>query len=156
MKLARIRATLSAIAAFALLSSIAIAGDLPGKITIKSLENLYGPAVFDHKMHIETADSCKTCHHKPFGKPMGCGDCHDDTSKLGDFNHEQHWEFDGCASCHRAKSTHELACSSCHLNPYDKKQLHVLGLKGALHAQCMDCHEKNGVENSCTTCHVKK
>ena len=156
MKLARIRATLSAIAAFAVLSSIAIAGDPPDKITIKSLENLFGPALFDHKMHTEATDSCKACHHKPFGKPMGCGECHEDTTKPGNFNHEKHWEYDDCASCHRAKSTSELACSSCHLNPYDKKQLHVLGLKGALHAQCMGCHKKNGVENTCTTCHVKK
>ncbi len=81
---------------------------------------------------------------------------HDEPVAKKDFKHESHWEYDSCESCHQVKSTKELACSACHKVPFDEKNLKVIGLKGALHAQCMDCHKENEVDNSCSACHAKK
>lgn len=144
-----------AVAAIAVAGAVAADGP-PKKLVIKKLVNLYGPADFDHEMHVSAADGCKSCHHKPFGKPMACSECHEEKMDRGDFDHEAHWEFDSCDSCHQVKSTRELACSTCHKVPFDEKKLEVIGLKGALHGQCMDCHEKNGADNSCTACHARK
>lgn len=138
------------------ITTFALAGDPPKKITLKTLENLYGPAVFDHEMHMGAAENCKSCHHKGFTKPMACKECHDEPVDKSKFNHEKHFEYDSCESCHQTKSTKNVACSTCHKIPYDKKNPAVSGLKGAFHGQCMNCHKENEVSNSCTFCHTKK
>jgi hypothetical protein len=101
-------------------SALALAADekVPDKVVMKYLENLYEPSVFDHKLHTDVGDSCKTCHHKPEGKHVKCIDCH----KV----------------------------------PFDKDNLGVIGLKAALHEQCMGCHEKTGAKNDCLVCHATK
>ena len=146
------------VSALALIGAVGVvAADGPPKvIEIKALANIYKVSTFDHEAHTGVADSCRSCHHKPFGKPMACTECHEEPMEKKDFKHEAHWEYDSCASCHQVKSTRELACSSCHKIPFDEKRIEVIGLKGAIHAQCMDCHQENGVDNSCTTCHARK
>ncbi|MBW1811981.1 MAG: hypothetical protein JRJ87_27600 [Deltaproteobacteria bacterium] len=39
--------------------------------------------------------------------------------------------------------------------PFDTDNLEVTGLTGAVHAQCMLCHEELGFDTSCTACHAK-
>ena len=138
------------------LATITLAEQPPNRITIKSLENLYGPAAFDHKKHTDAGFECKKCHHKPFGKTIACKDCHSEQVDKKGFSHEKHWRYSDCADCHQAETSKSLACSNCHKIPFDKKQPQVIGLKGALHAQCMGCHKESGVPNSCTDCHAKK
>jgi hypothetical protein len=138
------------------LSLLALADGPPKTVKIDGLVNLWGPSEFDHVKHVGVTESCKDCHHKPFGKPMACADCHEGEVDPKGFDHVKHFEYDSCASCHQVQSTKELACGHCHKTPFDKDNLAVPGLKGAYHDQCMGCHRKNGVANSCETCHKKR
>ncbi len=106
---------------FVLISAVVLAdkaSNAPETIVLKKLENLWQPVNFDHSMHVDVAENCTTCHHKPVGK--------------------------------------NLACSECHKIPFDEKNLKVIGLKGALHQQCMGCHKENKMDNSCDFCHKRK
>jgi hypothetical protein len=108
--------------AAALCSTLAMADDTdnpPDNVKLDKLQNLYKPTNFDHKVHLDVAEKCETCHHKKG----------------------------------QSKS---MACSGCHKVPFDLEALHVVGLKGALHQQCMGCHKKNDVADTCTSCHEKK
>jgi hypothetical protein len=138
------------------LSLLAVADGPPKTLKIDGLVNLWGAAEFDHALHAGVADSCKDCHHKPFGKPMACADCHDQGIDPKSFDHGKHSEYDTCTSCHQVQSTKELACGRCHKTPFDEDNLAVPGLKGAYHARCMGCHARNGVANACETCHEKR
>jgi hypothetical protein len=150
----------SALAAIAV-SISGFADAPPEKIELNALENLYEASVFDHEMHTGTADSCSDCHHMSKNKKptATCTDCHSDPEKPvseKDWSHERHFQYEACSSCHDYSSPKDLACSSCHKVPYDKENPGVIGLKAALHQQCMGCHEKNGVKNDCVVCHAKK
>jgi hypothetical protein len=78
--------------------------------------------------------------------------------KPTDFDHKAHVDVaEKCETCHHKKDESESqACSGCHKIPFDLKALHVVGLKGALHEQCMGCHKENDVADTCTSCHEKK
>jgi hypothetical protein len=149
-------AALAVGASLAAVSAIAIAGGVPKIVEIDSLTNLYAPVEFDHALHEDTADSCRTCHHEPFGKPLACADCHEEAHPPESFDHEKHWEYDSCDSCHQAEAADKLVCRGCHKTPFDEENLAVIGLKGAYHVQCMGCHEENGVDNDCATCHQRR
>jgi NADH pyrophosphatase NudC (nudix superfamily) len=149
------------VALMAALSMTVLAGGPSSKMTIKVLEKIYDAAEFDHKQHTDAGYKCTECHHKSVGKKVttSCNDCHDDPEKpvaKKDFVHEDHYKDEDCSSCHDYKSQKDLACSSCHKVSYDKKNPAVIGLKGALHMQCMGCHKENGVKNDCVACHAKK
>jgi hypothetical protein len=126
----------------------------PERIELRALANLYGPVDFDHKTHVDAIGTCGDCHHKPFGEPRGCGECHEPRERSL-FDHESHWDYAGCDICHQATTAEQLVCSACHQTPFDPDNLAVLGLKGAYHAQCMGCHEELGFDTSCNACHAK-
>ena len=80
-----------------------------------------------------------------------------------EFSHGYHADMAGdCASCHHhsPKGT-TPACGECHepiiVYHYDPAQGGPnLGLKGAYHGQCMDCHkEMESGPMGCTDCHEK-
>lgn len=81
-----------------------------------------------------------------------------------EFSHGQHAEIAGnCAKCHHHSPKGSTpACGECHesiiVYHYNTaKRKPDLGLKGAYHRQCMDCHEKMGSGPlGCTDCHEKK
>ncbi len=66
-----------------------------------------------------------------------------------------------CTECHHhrpadPKAEEALRCSSCHQTPFNPEIPERIGLKGALHRQCMGCHKKwNRGPVGCTDCHVK-
>jgi hypothetical protein len=73
------------------------------------------------------------------------------------FNHKLHTEAAAdCKTCHHKGEGETMACSGCHKIPYDRENLAVRGFKGAIHDQCMGCHQKNGVANTCESCHKPK
>jgi hypothetical protein len=75
------------------------------------------------------------------------------------FDHKLHTDAaPKCETCHHKGGTEgpNAACSTCHKIPYDEDDLAVIGYKGALHKQCMDCHAKQNVKNDCEVCHAKK
>jgi len=75
------------------------------------------------------------------------------------FDHKLHTDVaPKCETCHHkgGAESGNAACSSCHKVPFDPEDLAVIGLKGALHQQCMGCHAKSGAKNDCVACHAKK
>lgn len=73
------------------------------------------------------------------------------------FDHKLHTEAaPECKTCHHKPEGQNIKCVTCHKVPFDKDNLAVIGLKGALHVQCMGCHKASGVKNDCQACHRKK
>lgn len=121
--------------------SVLSTDDPPDSITIDRLSELYQPVVFDHAMHLESYD-CTTCHHHT------TGDVTDNPA---------------CSRCHPSPgSKMKVGCYHCHLSGYciDGKtkpvgyHIDIPGLKGALHLQCLGCHNKEGGPVGCTDCHA--
>lgn len=129
--------------------SVAQAGDGPDSVTLGTLAALYEPVVFDHAMHENVVDgNCAVCHHHTTGKPP---------------------VSDRCRKCHATSGpASEVACQACH-SPQrfeaqylkeveqDATRYHVdkIGLKGAYHALCMDCHAANDAPVGCQDCHAR-
>lgn len=75
------------------------------------------------------------------------------------FDHKLHTDAaPKCETCHHrpGPAGGNVECATCHKVPFDEDNLAVIGLKGALHVQCMGCHEKSGAKNDCQACHEKK
>ncbi len=123
------------------------AQDFPEFIEIDALSEYYGPAFFDHLMHLDVA-SCARCHHHGTGVPV---------------------EDANCARCHsNAETVPIVGCGQCHArDPFTasdirekEKDLHLYhrdkpGLKGAYHLSCLGCHEEMGAPTGCTDCHAR-
>jgi Class III cytochrome C family len=100
------------------------------EISVKGMENLYGPVEFTHKGHLDYAGSCTECHHH---SPAG--------------------EYPACSDCHAATKVLKPAEGQSGVKSTDK----MLGLKAAYHQQCMNCHkEMESGPMGCTDCHSKK
>ncbi len=94
--------------------------EAPDSMLLNSLENLYEPVRFNHKLHASMAEmgaDCATCHHySPPGEIQPCSDCHSQTAESTDLSkpnlkgayHRQ------CLSCHREWS-HDTKCVVCHI-----------------------------------------
>lgn len=98
--------------------------DSPGAITIKHIQDRYGPVVFDHAMHEAIAEGCGTCHHSHNDKNNStCRECH----ALA-------------ADAFKASASHGfMACSACH-SDYSPDMPEMPGLKVAFHKKCFQCH----------------
>jgi hypothetical protein len=120
--------------------------DAPANIEIGYLVKLYEAVTFDHGMHIDM---------------YGCGSCHHHTTGESPEN-------DSCKKCHaNSAATEEVSCSGCHvLNVAQTSSLSVTtknanslyhidktGLKGALHLQCLGCHQTESGPTGCLDCH---
>jgi hypothetical protein len=94
---------------------------IPDVVVLNQLENLYGPAYFNHERHAQmsgTGNGCAICHfHYPPGHVYGkCSDCH--ATDLTTENIEQptlkaiyHRK---CLACHQEWS-HAEGCENCHV-----------------------------------------
>ncbi len=129
---------------------------VPDRVAIGGLANLYQAVDFDHSLHVEAAGECTSCHHKPFGKPEPCATCHDEPVAPSAFVHELHWEVEDCTGCHHKQATGDLRCLSCHPAEPEPERLEVIGLKGAYHGLCLQCHGETASDASCGLCHTDR
>jgi hypothetical protein len=121
----------------------------PDMVEIDILAQLYEPVAFDHLMHVDAAEgNCATCHHHTTGTPV---------------------EDENCIKCHaNSGEADEVACQGCHAaKRFDADYLkkieedntlyHVdrMGLKGAYHTKCMNCHNEMGAPTGCQDCHAR-
>ena len=77
------------------------------------------------------------------------------------FKHKLHAEMSafsegGCASCHHNNPSGEMVpCIECHEPAIQRENLEIIGLKGAYHGQCLNCHRSWSHENDCRKCHLE-
>lgn len=121
------------------------ADDAPENVTIDYLQELYEAVEFDHQMHAE-AYTCNACHHHTTGdgpKNENCGKCHANSAASDDVS---------CSGCHQIKDkTPSPLTSHTEDNLY---HIDKPGIKGALHLQCLSCHETEGGPTGCQDCHA--
>ena len=132
-----------------LLSSICLAGPIPDKVTINSIQKYYAPVNFNHAAHINNLKDCGLCHHHTTG------------AQVTDAN---------CARCHRNSGAQPVvSCRSCHAaDPFTPEVLKQQrdqqppiyhrdkpGLKAAYHISCLGCHQKMSGPTGCQDCHKR-
>lgn len=119
--------------------------DAPINVTIDYLQQLYTAVDFDHQLHTELY-ACNTCHHHTTGdgpNNQKCGKCHADSGASDDVS---------CSGCH--------AASQGIATPLDQSTAHALyhidkpAIKGALHLQCLGCHQAEDGPTGCLDCHA--
>lgn len=125
----------------------AFAGDTPVTVELNGRGTYYGSFTFDHALH-EGVGTCADCHHHATGGGA--------TDPL-------------CVECHKnSPAAVTVACSGCHAEePYSAGTLQSLaartfqyhvdkpGLKGAMHRNCLGCHEAMEGPTGCIDCHER-
>ena len=115
----------------------------------------YEPVAFAHRIHDElTGGDCGVCHHRYSW---------DEDDRVGEDIAELHASFDvalggPCAACHDDMADNPpQACGRCHGLPNEADAPARLGLKGAYHRQCINCHEQHmqpaPAPTECNSCH---
>jgi hypothetical protein len=116
----------------------------PESVVLDYLHELYEPVHFDHQMHSEMYDCC-SCHHHTTGDGVAnktCERCHSGSVPLEDVS---------CSGCHQYKNTgtpSQAVPAKGPLYHIDKPDL-----KGALHLQCLGCHQSENGPTGCQECH---
>lgn len=94
--------------------------DIPDKIEIGLLENIFNPVLFDHKLHADMTKmggGCNTCHHHGSeGVYEPCADCHvseeeNASMTMPTINGAYHRN---CLNCHQSW-TGDKVCETCHV-----------------------------------------
>ncbi len=117
--------------------------------------NFYGPVRFSHRSHDSfTGGDCGVCHHR-FS--------FDDEDRVGVDLSELHAMMDirlggPCSSCHGdLEDNTPQSCGHCHGHANEPDASARPGLKGALHRQCIGCHEQSSrgtnAPTTCNSCH---
>lgn len=118
--------------------------DAPTSVTIDYLQELYTAVDFNHQLHTELY-ACNTCHHHTTGdgpKNQRCATCHANSGESDDVS---------CFGCHQASqaTATPLAKSTANAVYHIDKP----GIKGALHLQCLGCHQREDGPTGCLDCH---
>ena len=92
---------------------------------VNRYSDLYEPVRFMHSKHANVLEDCTICHHR---NPREEGDTYGEPVSMLKL---------------RELGTEPAACASCHGRPFNPKNLHTPGLKGAYHQLCMDCHTQS-------------
>lgn len=92
---------------------------------INEYKDRYGPVRFMHSKHANVVQDCTVCHHRI---PRKEGDTYGQPATMATLI---------------GAETLPVSCDSCHDQPWNPGQIHVPGLKGAYHQQCMGCHQES-------------
>ncbi|MBI4768001.1 MAG: Ni/Fe-hydrogenase cytochrome b subunit [Deltaproteobacteria bacterium] len=92
---------------------------------LNKYSDLYDPVFFKHEKHLKVTKDCTVCHHR---HPRGKEDVYGEPVKMTDLQKMRKLP---------------VSCSTCHERPFNPRQIHVPGLKGAYHQLCLDCHRKS-------------
>ncbi|UCG14894.1 MAG: tetrathionate reductase family octaheme c-type cytochrome [Deltaproteobacteria bacterium] len=92
---------------------------------INQYTDLYEPVRFMHSKHANVLKDCTLCHHRVPREP---GDTYGEPVAM--------------ARLRQMKAV-PTGCGLCHDHPFNPRQLHTPGLKGAYHQLCMDCHQES-------------
>lgn len=104
---------------------------IPEICIIGEIAKKYNPVKFSHQAHIKIAGNCERCHHSG--------------------SHQSHAKISGnCEKCHQYCPNIPYKCAECHKDP---KKLDMVGLKGAYHQQCRNCHKGMKGPVGCNECH---
>ena len=117
--------------------------DAPERVTIAYLTELYEEVAFDHAMHTDMF-ACSACHHHTTGETPAddsCSRCHANPEPADDV---------ACSACHEWKQTGVAPASDGNSTLY---HIDKPSLKGALHLQCVGCHEAESGPVGCLDCH---
>lgn len=93
--------------------------------SVNALSDMYEGVRFMHRKHASVLKDCTLCHHRI---PREDGDTYGMPVTL---------------QLLREKEIVPSGCAACHGKPFNEKQLHTPGLKGAYHQLCMDCHRES-------------
>jgi hypothetical protein len=119
--------------------------DAPETVTMDTMANLYEPVVFSHKRHVRLA-RCKDCHHHTTGElntDPNCIRCH---------THSPRSKKIACSDCHSPRQFYpEQLSAATAPNIY---HIGKPGLKGALHLNCIPCHQEKNAPTGCEGCHA--
>ncbi len=119
--------------------------DAPTNVIIDHLQELYTAVDFDHQMHTELY-ACNTCHHHTTGdgpKNAKCAKCHANSGASDNVS---------CSGCHQASQATATPPAKSAANAVyhiDKPTI-----KGALHLQCLGCHQVDDGPTGCLDCHA--
>ena len=115
---------------------------IPEKVTIKTLSDSYEPASLPHrKIVLKLAEGVQN-------------------SKMAAYFHTTPTTL--CQGCHHNSpaTVKPPQCGSCHGRSSDALNPTRPGLMAAYHQECMQCHDKMGLEKpasrECTACHAKR
>ncbi len=116
--------------------------EIPEKVTIQSLSNRYEGAVMPHRrIVLKLAADIRG-------------------SRLAEYFHADDRTL--CQGCHHntPSTVKPPQCASCHGRTSEALNLTRPGLMAAYHQQCIQCHDKMGLEKpasrECTACHAKR
>jgi len=117
--------------------------DAPESVTIDYLQELYEGVEFDHMMHTDMFE-CNACHHHTTGTSAtddSCIRCHANPEPADDVS---------CSACHESSQSGIIPSSNGSTNIY---HIDKPSLKGALHLQCVGCHQSESGPTECLDCH---
>jgi len=92
---------------------------------INQYSDKYESVRFMHSKHANVLKDCSICHHR--------------------ISREEGDKYGEPVTLAKLQEMKEMpnSCASCHDHPFNPKQLHTPGLKGAYHQLCMDCHKES-------------
>lgn len=103
----------------------------------------YEPVMFRHQFHADLVKDCSICHH----------------------HFDQHEELaretgTSCEPCHSGQGDRTryrtIPCKTCHESDFSDNNFKRIGLKGAVHRLCIDCHAVQAAgPTECMECHIK-
>ncbi len=131
----------------AVFTPVSHAENVPDKISIESLQDLYAPVAFGHAQHITREKDCAVCHHHTNGAPASeerCIRCHKGGHEVKSM---------GCKSCHE-KDPFSADVVNDRFRKNKSFHLDKPGLKASYHLSCVGCHKKKGGPVACTDCHA--
>jgi hypothetical protein len=101
---------------------------MPGVVILDDIADRFEPVRFDHKEHVDMADSCGECHHQHgTEKTITCRECH---------------RIDPSAFKKSVGASTFSSCRSCHGASFQPENLGMPGLKAAYHRACFSCHRE--------------